>query len=160
MDDLQPVHLQDEDAVLAALHALGGVVVDAEATEFDVFEGLVHGVPLEPGRPALGDLGHLLSDDQVRQIGPVDVLMIPVGGVYTINGSKAKEVMAQLKPRMYVLPMHYGTRTFEDLLPPDEFLEGQSNVQRMLNTNELTIRTDFRPPAPVTVLLGWEKLKK
>jgi L-ascorbate metabolism protein UlaG (beta-lactamase superfamily) len=108
----------------------------------------------------LGDLGHLLSEDQVRQIGPVDVLMIPVGGVYTINGSKAKEVMAQLKPRMYVLPMHYGTRTFEDLLPPDEFLEGQANVQRMLTTNELKIRTDFRPPAPVIVLLGWEKGKK
>src|SRR3954470_9968525 len=41
----------------------------------------------------LGDLGHLLSDDQVKQIGPVDVLMIPVGGVYTINGEKAKEVI-------------------------------------------------------------------
>src|SRR5262249_46675961 len=79
------------------------------------------------------------------------------GGVYTINGSKAKEVVAQLKPRMYILPMHYGTRTFEDLLPPDEFLEGQKNVQRMLTTNELTIRTAFHPPAPVIVLLGWEK---
>ena len=108
----------------------------------------------------LGDLGHLLTDDQVRQIGPVDVLMIPVGGVYTINGSKAKEVVAQLKPKMYILPMHYGTRTFEDLLPPDEFLEGQKNVQRMLTTNELTIRTDFHPPAPVIVLLGWEKGRK
>ena len=105
----------------------------------------------------LGDLGHLLSDDQVRQIGPVDVLMIPVGGVYTINGSKAKEVMAQLKPRMYVLPIHYGTLTFQDLLPPDEFLDGLPNVQRLLTTNELVIRTDFRPPAPAVVLLGWEK---
>src|SRR5438552_4694247 len=73
----------------------------------------------------LGDLGHVLSDDQVRQIGPMDVLMVPVGGIYTINGSKAKEVVAQLKPKRYILPMHYGTRTFDELLPPDEFPEAQ-----------------------------------
>jgi L-ascorbate metabolism protein UlaG (beta-lactamase superfamily) len=108
----------------------------------------------------LGDLGHLLSDDQIRQIGPVDVLMIPIGGVYTINGSKAKEVMAQLKPKRYVLPMHYGTRTFEDLMPADEFIDGLPNVQRMLNTNELVIRTDVHPPQPAVVLLGWEKKLK
>ena len=66
----------------------------------------------------LGDLGHILTDEQVRQIGPMDVLMVPVGGVYTINGSKAKEVVAQLKPKRYILPMHYGTLTFDELLPP------------------------------------------
>ena len=83
-----------------------------------------------------------------------------IGGVYTLNGSKAKEVVAQLQPKRYVLPMHYGVRVFEDLLPPDEFLDGQKNVQRMLTTNELKISTDVVPPAPVTVLLGWEKIKK
>jgi L-ascorbate metabolism protein UlaG (beta-lactamase superfamily) len=108
----------------------------------------------------LGDLGHLLSEDQIKQIGPVDILFIPIGGVYTLNGSKAKEVVAQLHPKRYVIPMHYGTRVFEDLLPPDEFLDGQKNVQRMLNTNELKVSTDVVPPAPVTVLLGWEKEKK
>ncbi len=108
----------------------------------------------------LGDLGHLLSEDQVKQIGPVDVLMIPIGGVYTLNGSQAKEVVAQLKPKRYVVPMHYGVRVYEDLLPADEFLDGQKNVQRMLNTNELKISTDVVPPAPVTVLLGWESSTK
>jgi L-ascorbate metabolism protein UlaG (beta-lactamase superfamily) len=108
----------------------------------------------------LGDLGHVLSDDQVRQIGPVDVLFIPIGGVYTINGSQAKQVVAQLQPKRYVIPMHYGTRVFDDLLPPDEFLDGQKNIQRMLLTNELKISTDVVPPAPVTVLLGWEKTGK
>ncbi|HEY1381268.1 MAG TPA: MBL fold metallo-hydrolase [Gemmataceae bacterium] len=108
----------------------------------------------------LGDLGHVLTDDQVRQIGPVDILFVPIGGVYTLNGSKAKEVVAQLKPTRYVIPMHYGVRVFEDLLPPDEFLDGQKNVQRMLKTNELKVSTDVVPPAPVTVLLGWEASKK
>ena len=108
----------------------------------------------------LGDLGHLLSDDQVKQIGPVDVLFVPIGGVYTINGSQAKQVVAQLHPKRYVIPMHYGTKAFEDLLPPDEFLDGQKNIQRMLSTNELKISLDLVPPAPVTVLLGWEKRQK
>src|SRR5947207_14950640 len=57
----------------------------------------------------LSDLGHPLSAEQVKKIGPVDVLMIPVGGVYTLNGSEAREVVNQLKPRQYIIPMHYGT---------------------------------------------------
>jgi L-ascorbate metabolism protein UlaG (beta-lactamase superfamily) len=108
----------------------------------------------------LGDLGHLLSDDQIKQIGPVDVLFVPIGGVYTLNGSQAKEVVGQLQPKRYVIPMHYGTRVFDDLLPADEFLDGQKIVQRMLKTNELKISIDAVPPAPVTVLLGWEKAEK
>ena len=47
----------------------------------------------------LGDLGHTLTPAQVKAIGETDVLMIPVGGIYTINGSEAKTVMAQLKPK-------------------------------------------------------------
>src|SRR5262249_50801014 len=76
----------------------------------------------------LGDLGHLLNEEQIKRIGPVDVLMIPVGGVYTINGSEAREVVKQLKPRKYILPMHYGTAVYNDLLPADEFLDEQKKV--------------------------------
>ena len=35
--------------------------------------------------------------------------MIPVGGIYTLNGTDAKKVIAQLKPKRYIIPMHYGT---------------------------------------------------
>src|SRR5262249_7633126 len=78
-----------------------------------------------------GDLGHLLSGAEVKKIGPVDVLLIPVGGVYTINGSEAKQVVEQLKPRQYVVPMHYGTTAFDELLPAGEFLEDQKNVKKI-----------------------------
>jgi len=105
----------------------------------------------------LGDLGHMLTEEQLRSIGPVDVLLIPVGGVYTINGEQAKKVLAQLKPKKYVLPMHYGTRQFDDLMPPDEFLDGQKNVEKRLATNEMTLDPAFKPEEPVTVLLGWKK---
>jgi L-ascorbate metabolism protein UlaG (beta-lactamase superfamily) len=109
----------------------------------------------------LGDLGHLLTDLQVKNIGPVDVLMVPVGGVYTINGSEAKKVVAQLKPRQYVLPMHYGTEVYQDLLPADEFLDEQKKdvVKKMLNTNKLEVSADFKPKEPLIVLLGWSDSK-
>jgi L-ascorbate metabolism protein UlaG (beta-lactamase superfamily) len=106
----------------------------------------------------LGDLGHLLSDDEIKAIGPVDVLMIPVGGIYTINGAEAKKVVEQLKPRRYILPMHYGTKVFDYVLPVDEFLEDQKkeNVKK-LDTNELVVKSDFKPAEPVIMVLHWEK---
>jgi L-ascorbate metabolism protein UlaG (beta-lactamase superfamily) len=105
----------------------------------------------------LGDLGHLLNRGQIRQIGPVDVLMIPVGGVYTINGSEAKEVVAQLKPRQYIIPMHYGTDVFDDVLPPTEFLEDQKTVKKFPLTNELVVESDFKPAEPIIAVLYWRK---
>ena len=54
----------------------------------------------------LGDLGHLLSDQQAAEIGPVDLLLIPVGGYYTIDARQAMQTIEQLKPRN-VAPMHY-----------------------------------------------------
>lgn len=106
----------------------------------------------------LGDLGHLLTKEQVEQIGEVDVLMIPVGGIYTINGSEARKVVAQLKPKKYILPMHYGTRVFEDVLSPDEFLDGfkKQNIRNLENTNKLVVESGFTTPEPVVVMLGWK----
>ena len=64
----------------------------------------------------LGDLGHLLTEQQVAEIGHVDVLMIPVGGFVTLGAADAAAVVAQLKPKL-VLPMHYKTRKSFILLP-------------------------------------------
>lgn len=61
----------------------------------------------------LGDLGHLLDEEQVEALGPVDVLMIPVGGFFTIDAETAREVCAQLKARV-ILPMHYRTAVNAD----------------------------------------------
>jgi len=56
----------------------------------------------------LGDLGHLLSREQIGGIGRVDILLIPVGGTYTIDAETAVEVAESLKP-LAVIPMHYKT---------------------------------------------------
>ena len=54
----------------------------------------------------LGDLGHVLTDHQVEDIGDIDILMIPVGGTYTIDAKTAVEVINQIEPKI-VIPMHY-----------------------------------------------------
>ena len=54
----------------------------------------------------LGDLGHVLTEEQVAAIGAVDAVMIPVGGFYTIDAEDAKAICDALKPRI-VIPMHY-----------------------------------------------------
>jgi L-ascorbate metabolism protein UlaG (beta-lactamase superfamily) len=107
----------------------------------------------------LGDLGHVLTEDQVKKIGPVDVLLIPVGGVYTLNGSEAKKVVDQLKPSRYIVPMHYGTKEFEDLLPIDEFLDEQprESIKSFPTTNKLVIEANAPPPPrPTIAVLNWK----
>src|SRR3989339_587440 len=55
----------------------------------------------------LGDLGEeKLNDTQIEEINGVDILMIPVGGIFTINGEDAVEIINQIEPKL-VIPMHY-----------------------------------------------------
>ncbi|MBQ0065114.1 MAG: MBL fold metallo-hydrolase [Firmicutes bacterium] len=54
----------------------------------------------------LGDLGCALTGEQIEQLKNVDVLLVPVGGYYTIDASQAKEIVNQIQPEI-VIPMHY-----------------------------------------------------
>lgn len=54
----------------------------------------------------LGDVGHTLSPKQLDRLAGCDVLLIPVGGKYSLDSKKAVEVVSQLEPRI-VIPMHY-----------------------------------------------------
>jgi len=54
----------------------------------------------------LGDLGHELDEETVRQIGEVDVLFIPIGGTFTIDDKQSWNVIKAIKPKI-VIPMHY-----------------------------------------------------
>lgn len=58
----------------------------------------------------LGDLGQLsLTEQQINRMGTVDVLMVPVGGTYTIDGARALKVVNQIEPHI-VIPMHYKVK--------------------------------------------------
>ncbi len=80
----------------------------------------------------LGDLGHIPSDDTLKKIGKINILMIPVGGYYTIDGQSAKVVTERIDPNV-AIPMHYKTRYIDSwpISSVDSFLEGQTNVVRI-----------------------------
>lgn len=93
----------------------------------------------------LGDLGHLLSDDQAAKLRGCDVLMIPVGGTYTVDGAAAAQIVRQLQPRV-VIPMHYrGARFgFDNIHTVEPFVShfAPETVCRYdANTLELTADT-------------------
>lgn len=54
----------------------------------------------------LGDLGSDLTEKQFEAINGIDILMIPIGGKYTIDGKKAVEIIKKIEPRM-VIPIHF-----------------------------------------------------
>lgn len=79
----------------------------------------------------LGDLGHALSEEQVNQVGQVDVLLVPVGGTYTIDAAGADTVVEQLQPRV-VVPMHFRTPAISlPIAGVEDFLEGKQKVRRL-----------------------------
>jgi L-ascorbate metabolism protein UlaG (beta-lactamase superfamily) len=102
----------------------------------------------------LGDLGHLLTDQQLSAIRSVDVVLVPVGGHHTIDARQATRVVDQLRPRLMVVPMHYKTDvlTIGELAPVDSFLAGRQNVRRE-KTNVLDITAVKRRPSAEVVVL-------
>ena len=86
-----------------------------------------------------GDLGHTLEPRMAENIRPVDVLLVPVGGFYTIGPDEAAKVVDQLKPR-YVIPMHYKTDYIDfPIETADPFLKnfpGYKKEAGLVVTNE------------------------
>ena len=100
----------------------------------------------------LGDLGHRLDDKQVAEMGAVDILLIPVGGFFTIDASTATKVCDQLKPRV-IIPMHYRTeKGFTDISGVDEFIKGKNNVTRQ-DSSEAEFKADKLPDGPQIIVL-------
>jgi len=100
----------------------------------------------------LGDLGHQLSDQQVAEIGTVDILLIPVGGYYTIDGKVATRVCNQLKPKV-IIPMHWNYKwSFSEIASVDEFLQGKRDVSR-LDASEVEFKQGELPESTQIIVL-------
>jgi L-ascorbate metabolism protein UlaG (beta-lactamase superfamily) len=100
----------------------------------------------------LGDLGHVLSPEQVAEIGAVDILFIPVGGFYTVNASVASQVCDQLKPKI-IIPMHFKTpKCAYPIAGVEDFLKGKKNV-RKVGGSEVEFEREKLPTATEIVLL-------
>jgi L-ascorbate metabolism protein UlaG (beta-lactamase superfamily) len=100
----------------------------------------------------LGDLGHPLTAETVAEIGPIDVLLLPVGGFYTIDHLQAADVMEKLNPRI-VIPMHYKTDKCKfPITDVSPFTAGKKNVKK-LDADEIEVSAAKLPAAREILVL-------
>lgn len=104
----------------------------------------------------LGDLGHVLTAEQVEEMSNVDILMVPVGGNYTINAAQAAEVISLIEPRI-VIPMHYKTDVVKlEIDPVDKFLR-EMGIKSIQPQPKLTVSKNSLPEESQVVLLEYRK---
>jgi L-ascorbate metabolism protein UlaG (beta-lactamase superfamily) len=104
----------------------------------------------------LGDLGQELTQEDLEKIPNVDVLIVPVGGKYTIDAEEATKVISALEPS-YVIPMHYKTddSTMKDLDGVDKFLDVmgvENGVKKDLDKLTLSAKKDESEDTEVVIL--------
>jgi L-ascorbate metabolism protein UlaG (beta-lactamase superfamily) len=102
----------------------------------------------------LGDLGHVLNPEQVEEIDNVDVLLLPVGGVSTINAPKAAEVVRQLEPKA-VIPMHYKTPALKKELESVERFLKEIGAKQVEPLPKLSLNKSNLPTTTQVFLLDY-----
>lgn len=101
----------------------------------------------------LGDFGQKkLTQEQVEQLSNCDVLLIPVGSVYTISGKEAGDIIAQIEPKI-IVPMHYKLDGLKfDLDPVSVFLSAMGK-EGLEPQGKLSVSRERLPTEPEVVLL-------
>jgi len=100
----------------------------------------------------LGDLGEVPAKEELSRLKPVDVLMIPVGGTFTIDAAAAHQVVRLIEPRL-VIPMHYRTKYVDlPLSTLEPFTRGKRNV-RYETSNIMNLQKDSLPEEALIVVL-------
>ena len=102
----------------------------------------------------LGDLWHVLTAEHVEAIGQMDVLLLPVGGVSTINAPMAAVVVRQLEPKA-VIPMHYKTSTLSRELEPVENFLKEMGVKEINSQPKLYLTRSSLPISTKVFLLDY-----
>lgn len=101
----------------------------------------------------LGDLGHILTEEQLGEIDPVDILMIPVGGGPTIDAETAAKVVAQLEPKI-VIPMHYKIEGLKYELEGKEPFLKEMGAENTEPQPKLSVTRDKLPETTTVVVLS------
>lgn len=100
----------------------------------------------------LGDLGHILSEKELAEIGAIDVLLIPVGGYFTIDPKEATRVAEQIQPKV-LIPMHFKTEKCGfPIAPVEDFLKGKPNPKQP-KSSEVSFDKAFLPQKMEIVVL-------
>lgn len=100
----------------------------------------------------LGDLGHQLTEEQLEAVCPCGVLLLPVGGTYTLDFQGAKQVAEAINPQV-IVPMHYrsGTMGFDVLSTLEDFLnQYPADLVRRYPGSTLAVEKDM--PRQIAVL--------
>lgn len=93
----------------------------------------------------LGDLGHVLDDTQMAQLGTPDILFIPVGEVFTLDVKSAIKLAQEMKPRV-IVPMHYRMGGLSlPIRPVDDFLAGFPEDRVVKVGNEIEFKQNELP---------------
>jgi L-ascorbate metabolism protein UlaG (beta-lactamase superfamily) len=100
----------------------------------------------------LGDLGHVLTQQQVEEIGQIDILLIPVGGSYTINATDASLVCERMQPKI-VIPMHFKNSRCD--FPIDDVSPFLKIMKKVKTTeyDEIEITSDKLPTSMEVMVL-------
>ena len=102
----------------------------------------------------LGDLGHVLSAEEISLIGKVDLLLIPVGGVFTVGIDGADKIIGMIMPRI-TIPMHCKTERCQFLQwSADDFVRGKEGV-REAGSSEIEINVTDMPAEPEIIILKY-----
>ena len=104
----------------------------------------------------LGDLGHALTSGLIEDIGGIEVLFVPVGGVSTISSSVAVEIVRHLTPTI-VIPMHYKTpASVGDFEPVDKFLK-ELGAGEVVSRPKLSVTRSSLPNSTQVMLLDYPR---
>ena len=100
----------------------------------------------------LGDLGHQLNEDQLSYLGEVDILLIPVGGGFTIDAAGAEKVCEDIGAKV-IIPMHYKTAKVAFPIEPVEKFTGLVQGVEHAGTSEITVTRESLPAERTVVVL-------
>jgi len=99
----------------------------------------------------LGDLGYVLTQPEIDSLGEVDVLMIPVGGTFTIDGTEAAELAKAIGSHL-VIPMHYKTPDMDfNITGPENFLRLMGDAERT-GSAKLTVEGELKGTNQIKIL--------
>ncbi|HWZ17521.1 MAG TPA: MBL fold metallo-hydrolase [Ktedonobacteraceae bacterium] len=100
----------------------------------------------------LGDLGHVLQEEQLEEVADADMLLVPIGGQHTINAAQAAEVISQVEPHI-VIPMHYSPPTGDAPNPLDKFCR-EMGIEAINPQPKLSITRSTLPAETQVVILS------
>lgn len=104
----------------------------------------------------LGDLGHIPDNNQLNEIGNVDILLIPVGGTFTVGVEEAVKVVGQLQPET-VIPMHYKTSRLKFNLASEDVFVSRMQGYDLINRDQIEVtRNNIREYKNKIVILDYK----